>query len=309
MNRACAATCKSCLNWPMAHKETTVGRSFRSAASHATHAVRKLGLRSQGTERAYAQALAGVAQFIREMGLNGGLQHELTTTIAQMYLDIRSQEVGQKTLDLDRQAMQAVLGEKLPVVKSELEQTLNSRAYTPQQIHRVAAAQTDRNALATQIAHNAGLRAHELLTLRPVNERPADTHRAYRSDRFTGRQNVVIYTVEGKGGLCREIAIDEELAKRLEACRFDKPITVYDRGIGYITHYDIGGGQKWSNSFGAAAERALGWSNGAHGVRHTFAQERMNTLQGAGYEYRHALEIVSQEMGHFRPEITEVYLR
>ena len=35
----------------------------------------------------------------------------------------------------------------------------------------------------------------------------------------------------------------------------------------------------------------------------------MNTLQGNGYEYREALEIVSQEMGHFRADITEVYLR
>ena len=85
--------------------------------------------------------------------------------------------------------------------------------------------------------------------------------------------------------------------------------TVYDRDIGYRTQYDIGGGQNWSNSFSAASNRELGWSNGAHGLRHEFAQERMNALQGAGYEYKEALEIVSQEMGHFRPEITEVYLR
>ena len=35
----------------------------------------------------------------------------------------------------------------------------------------------------------------------------------------------------------------------------------------------------------------------------------MSTLQGMGYEYRDAMEVVSQEMGHFRPDITECYLR
>ena len=34
-----------------------------------------------------------------------------------------------------------------------------------------------------------------------------------------------------------------------------------------------------------------------------------NTLQGLGYRYENALAVVSQELGHFRPDITEVYLR
>ena len=48
---------------------------------------------------------------------------------------------------------------------------------------------------------------------------------------------------------------------------------------------------------------------GAHGVRHSYAQERMSELQKSGMTRDSALEIVSQELGHFRPEITEVYLR
>ena len=225
------------------------------------------------------------------------------------YLEARSQEVSQKTLDMDRQAMQAVLGEKLDVVKSEIESAQTSRAYTPEQAALVAGAQSDKHSLATQIAENAGLRAHELLTLRPAEERPADTHREYRDDRFAGRENVAIYTVEGKGGLCREVAIDRDLAAKLEERRLDEPRTVYDREVRYEQHYDLGGGKQWSDSFSKAAERELGWSEGAHGLRHEYAQERMNTLQENGYNYQEALEVVSQEMGHFRPEITEVYLR
>lgn len=64
-----------------------------------------------------------------------------------------------------------------------------------------------------------------------------------------------------------------------------------------------------SNSFSAASKRTLGWSHGAHGVRHTYAQTRMEELQQLGRIYQEALEIVSQELGHFRRDITEVYLR
>lgn len=281
--------------------------SFRSAASQATHAARGLNLDSVRTEKNYEQALKNVAEHLQENRL-GNLQ-SLNAETAKQYLEHRAEEVGQKTLDMERQAIQAVIGEKLPVIKSELQQTLESRAYTTEQAAIVAAAQTEKHSLATQIAENAGLRAHELLTLRPVEERAADTHREYRDERFTGRENFAIYTVEGKGGLCREVAIDKELAARLEERRLDEPRTVYDRDVKYEQHYDIGGGRNWSNSFSAASNRELNWSNGAHGLRHTYAQERMNTLQAAGFEYNQALEIVSQEMGHFRPEITEVYLR
>lgn len=286
-----------------------MGKSFRSPEAQAEHAVRQLKLASQGTERNYEQALTGFAKFLKDAGFEKGLKKELNTTTAKMYLEARSGEVGQKTLDLDRQALQAVLGEKLETIKSEHQQVLESRAYTHDQVNLVAAAQSEKHSLATLIAENSGLRAHELLTLKRADERPADTHREYRADRFAGRGDIVRYTVEGKGGLCREVALSKDLADKLEARRFDTPKQIYDRGIGYKQQYDIGGGKKWSDSFSKASDRELGWSNGAHGVRHEYAQSRMNELQSNGYIYKDALEVVSQEMGHFRPEITEVYLR
>ena len=103
--------------------------SFRSSGAQAQHAARSLDLKSQGSERNYQQALTGVAQFIKEERL--GDLRGLSKETAERYLEMRSQEVGQKTLDLDRQAMQAVLGEKLAVVKSEQKQALESRASRP----------------------------------------------------------------------------------------------------------------------------------------------------------------------------------
>ena len=117
------------------------------------------------------------------------------------------------------------------------------------------------------------------------------------------------YTVEGKGGLVREVLIPRELAERLEARRLEAPQRITDRGIHYTPHYDLGAGKAWSQSFTTASERALGWSTGAHGLRHSYVQERMNELQERSMTYRAALSTVSQELGHFREDITEVYLR
>lgn len=267
----------------------------------------------------YEAALANVATWQKAehaAGREGGDLRSLTPAQAVAYLEQRGEVVGQKTLDQERQAIQLMqqhvtghlaLGERLPVIKSEQQQVLESRAYTPAQISAITERQTDKNALATEIAHAAGLRAHEILTLRRADERPADA-RPTRDEKFAVRQGER-YTVVGKGGLCREVLIPNELANRLEATRLEQPERVTDRGVYYQSNYAIGGGQRWSNSFSQASDAALGRSTGAHGLRHSYAQERMGELQRDGLSYRDALETVSQEMGHFRDSITEVYLR
>lgn len=299
---------------------------FRSADSQARHAIKqKLAIgkpshskeggdgriHSLGTARTYSDSLKGVAGFIAEYRLDpaGKGLASLSSETAQAYLEFRAQKVGQKQLDKDRQAMQILLGEKLAVTKSELDQALQSRAYTQPQIELIAEAQTMKHSLATLIAANAGLRAHELLTLLPIDERGASAHRTWSDERFEGRGDVKRYSVKGKGGLTREIAIDRALAEQLDSLRLAEPRTVTDRKIYYEQFYNIGGGKQWGDSFSKAAHRELGWSSGAHGVRHTYAQVRMRALQMLGRSYEMSLSIISQEMGHFRPDITEVYLR
>ena len=200
------------------------------------------------------------------------------------------------------------LGIRLDVVKSQRETRLSTRSYTSTQIARIASAQSKRNSLATQIAHNAGLRAHELLTIRPAHERQASTHREWNADRFAGRDGDR-YTVEGKGGLVREVLLSRELVAKLEATRLDEPRQVTDRGVKYAQHYDIGGGRSWSQSFSSAIQRELGFSNGAHGLRHSYSQERMKELQRGGMFYNDAKGTVAQEVGHFDKKTTGAYLR
>lgn len=164
--------------------------------------------------------------------------------------------------------------------------------------------QNDRNALATKLSYSAGLLAHELLTLRLVKEQTPDI-RPSDSLKFSHRDGK-IYTVVGKGGLIREVLIPNKLAQQLERHKLNEPVKVTDRNIYYQQHYNVAGGQSWSNSFSKTSNRVLGWSRGGHGLRHTYAQERMKEITQADYE--RVLKIVSQEMGHFRANITLIYL-
>lgn len=283
-------------------------------ASNVMKTIQGTHIKSVGTVRNYEDALSRVAQFVnRELSI--GLR-EITPEQAIQYLEIRSEEVGQKTLDMERQAIQAMMhftskklspDERLDVIKSEHQQILKCRSYTQDQVNIIADAQRPQNALSTQLAHAAGLRGHELFTLRRIEERGM-SERPALAEKFQGREGER-YTVQGKGGLVREVRIPTHLAKQLEAQRLPEPKHLTDRNIHYTQHYNISAGRSWAASFSRAANRSLGWSEGAHGVRHSYAQERMYELQNSGINRDKALEIVSQEMGHFRPDITETYLR
>jgi len=273
---------------------------FRSAKAQAEHAVSQkvaLGrgrhdhrddgcIHSVGTARNYGQALKIFTKYIQDHRM--GDLHSITVLEAQQYLADRATKIAQKTLDLDRQAIQMHLGTKLKVIKSERETCLSTRSYSVAQVERIAAAQSEHNSLATRIAYAAGMRAHELLTLWPVGERQASTHREWSAERFNGRTGAR-YTVEAR--------------------RLATPRQVTDRGVNYTQRYDINGGRAWSQSFSAASKRTLAFSNGAHGLRHSYAQERMEELQRSGLHYDAAKATVAQELGHFDKETTEAYLR
>ena len=267
---------------------------------------------SVGTVRNIRQCLTQIARHLAGDGLE---LPDLTPAKADAYLRSRAADLGQKALDGHRQALQKLLihvrgslsvGGKLTIVRSLKPSRKGGRAYAPHQVPMVAARQTAPNALATLIAHAAGLRAHELLTLARPAEQPPDVRPA-RPEKLDGRPGTD-YTVVGKGGLVRLVRIPDDLAERLEERRLDEPTPVTDRGIRYVSRYDVGGGEAWSRSFSRASHGALGWSRGAHGVRHGFAQQRMAELQ-RHLVYDDALEVVSQELGHFRPLVTEEYLR
>jgi integrase len=271
-------------------------------------------IKSVGTVRNYEAALTRVASYLSANKL--GTLRDLTLDKAVSYLSHRANGVGQSQLNMERQSIQVMMKNvtnqldvksSIEVVKSNIQGEFKTRAYTALQVDFIANRQQEKNSLATKIAYQAGLRAHELYTLLPINERKADIRTALAS-KFTGIEGVA-YTVIGKGGLVREIRIPIPLANQLEKFRLIAPAYITDRGIYYTQYYAINAGNRWSASFTAASKRALGHSNGGHGLRHSYAQERMMELKKKGLSRDRALETVSQELGHFRADITEVYLR
>ena len=266
-------------------------------------------IHSLRTLEKYANSLKLAGEWAQQ---ETGLKHlkEISTDTAQAYLEYRAASgIGQKQLDADRNALGFILDRNtLERVHAVSTPALQARAYTAEQVHVIASRQSDRHRLATEIAHQAGLRAHELFTLRRADEGQASTHRQWHPDRFNGREGYR-YIVTGKGGLHREVLLPTSLAERLEKVRLSAPKTVSDRGIHYTQRYNIAAGESWSKRFSEMSKRALGWSTGAHGLRHSYAQERMGELQGLGQPYYRAREIVSQELGHFRGDVVETYLR
>ena len=82
-------------------------------------------IHTKGTIRNYKGTLKRIAQYCTNSRIN---LYPLTPEMAVNYLEQRSEEVGQKTLDMERQAMQAMmthvthvveLNTKLPVIKCE----------------------------------------------------------------------------------------------------------------------------------------------------------------------------------------------
>lgn len=290
---------------------------FARATTQARNVIKGLTknnlVKSLGTARNYEQSLKTVAAWAKDIGING--IQAMTIEEAGHYLEYRSELVGQKALDMERQAIQAMMklngkldqSQTLTRTKSLKLVIRQSRAYTYAQVHAIAQKQTSSHQFATELAYAAGLRAHELLTLAKIDDRAADVRPRLQS-KLDGREGE-LYTVKDKGGLVREVLIPSQLAFQLEQIRLAQPTTIRDREINYLQRYEIGGGKKWSDSFSKASTRALYFSTGAHGLRHSYAQERMLELNKLGYNREAALATVSQEMGHFRPEITLVYLR
>lgn len=233
-------------------------------------------------------------------------------------MEERSEWVKQKTLDLERQALQLIYKQKLPYLRSNQQTILDKRSYSMSQVNLIVTFQTERDSISTWLCFFGGIRAHEAATILPLAERDPSLHRVWDPRLFSGLPPHKIYTVAGKGGLVRKIAVPLWLALKLEVRRRKNPIFVRDREVNYLSHYDICFGQALSQNFTTASKKAIGFSRGCHGLRHSYAKWRLQNLleyfetqpridQQCPEEL--ALLILSQELGHFRLDITYCYLR
>ena len=268
------------------------------------------------TRTTYLECLTAQAEYAKKnwrITLN-----RVTPDQAREYLTARAAHVGDKRLSQERCAL--ALLPQIRAVERELQTTRStqpgpgqlatvSRGLERWEIDRIQKHQNARNAFSTEAAAAAGLRASELHTIQRAAERAPSQRREWDPRRFEGYRDPTFYTVQGKGGLVRLVAVERELAERIEKRRHPEPVRVTDRGVPRLTRYNIAGGNAWSKSVETASKTALGQSLGAHSVRHSFAQARMSDHMDAGNDYEDALRLTSQELGHFRPEIALTYLR
>jgi len=188
-----------------------------------------------------------------------------------------------------------------------------TKSYTEEQMKVICSHVTARNAFSIMLCLVSGIRVHELLEIRRKEERSttevelSNEKKEARNLKFIGLQGT-IYTVRGKGGLIREVLIPYYWAEELEKKRCKNVIELFDRGVKYYSFYDISGGNALSKCFSRASKKYLGWSTGIHSCRHDHAKMRLKTVYTLTKKFALALLIVSQELGHFRPQVSRVYL-
>jgi len=268
---------------------------------------------SFGTEHTYISCFCQIKRFLDEKKL--GSLSNMSKKTAIRFLKKYRHIYQEPTLKKYRQALQHILrhnnklgeNEILTIFASKIESVQKTRAYSLHEVMSIIDHMNERDVLSVMICFYAGLRAHELLEIRRIKERAPDT-RPSEPTKFFGEKGV-FYTVKGKGGLIRVIILPFYLAVQLEKRRLESKRKVKDRKIMYESYYDLNGGKNLSNRFSVVSKRVLGYSRGLHGLRHSFAQCRYRKLISLTKDKSIALQTVSQELGHFRPEITLVYLR
>lgn len=294
------------------NKLTPLGKLARDmVAEKVSHGTSRAEAKSQGlissigSERTYREQLKGYLDWRKAMGLP--IIGPYYSFESQEYLDQIAEVRGQKSIDQARQALQIVFATKLEHVASAISVRRRDKYIGRDVLQKILAPLSDRHALSTLICLDSGLRARELLALRWSHElRPTPT-RNWSSKLFLGRDNFTRYCVHGKGGLIREIALSNSIAAELERHRLAIPIMHRDREVNIPTVFDIGGGQNFSNRFCRASFEATQQHFGAHCLRHTWARNRFAILL-QHTDHKEAMEIVSQESGHFRLQITLTYL-
>ena len=262
-------------------------------------------IRSRGTALAYRNCIANFLSFRAA----GGYPHAGPFLRVEMdeFLHLNSLTWQQKTVEQHRQALGKVFSIDLPRYRAAVPSYVRGRAYTEAEFERILEVIGQKHRLPIALLYRCGLRTEEILRISDIEIRKPSPQRPWRDDLFTGLTDVIVCTCTGKGGLTRRIAIPVRLYSELEQYRLDQPTIVRNRGKDLESHFDLVGGQALSMAFTRASRLALGFGLGAHGLRYSYIQRRLSQLEALGFSPLDRLAICSQEVGHFREDITLHY--
>lgn len=271
---------------------------------------------SDGTRRQYKRVLQSIATWCAKT--EGMALEDMTLEQASSYLALRSRCIGQTQLNTEYRVLNALMASRSeyptvplnrPASTAPEKKKEKTRAYTDAQIALLASYQSERMSVSIRVADAAGLRAAELLTIARIEECPPTSHPAWTLPVYPEREGWTRYTVKGAHDRVREVRLPAAVAEELEARRRDTPITVHDRRIEFVSRYDIAGGRVFSTQFSKVSKRLLGRSHGSDGLRHSYVERRLEELLRGRRRYPEAIAIISQEIGHIRPDTAKSYLR
>ena len=142
--------------------------------------------------------------------------------------------------------------------------------------------------LTAKIQCETGARISEITHIKP------DQLRGVGKDPFGGRE-VGVLNIQGKGGKWRELYLNKETYAELKK--------VTEDGLFKVAK------TTYTNAVRDAALVAGQRYTGTHDFRHSWVQARYNSILEMGYGTHQALSATSSDIGHVRPDITEVYLK
>lgn len=178
-----------------------------------------------------------------------------------------------------RVSFREAINELRPGAKDALENPDRNRGYVdPRGV--IAEINNPVSNLVATIQLEGGARCHEVTQI--------------RADQL--REGNQIDLTNTKGGMPRTIEVKPETFQRLQK-------TLNERG-GVIRVNQ----STYRNHVAEAASRAGEVNSGTHDLRYNFAQHRYMELTKDGYAPEQAHYLISEEMGHHRPDITLHYL-
>lgn len=154
-----------------------------------------------------------------------------------------------------------------------------------------------RESEAIRLAYAQGLRIHEVTKL----DR-ATLLNALKTNKLT---------IKGKGGLIRQVPIRNQASRdHIKQLAIQTPATSYKVFVlkNEQTHEVIKGIQNFIQNYRYKVVEPGGHNITYHGLRHTYCQERYKELIQSGKNDHNARLQISRELGHFRIEITNIYL-
>ena len=294
-----------------------LGKYLATGKSRHKHREQKW-LHGRRTIDHYRQVLTRASQWMIDNGYPRGLEN-IDEKLFGHFLQQRASRLTQDGLNYESAIVRRIVPQlrdmerpRVVALKEPTSRSTENRANTLGEAQAIIDRLDPDDALSACLVANTAVRVSEPPTLADPRDRPPSRHRTWSAERYDGMGPGGEYTVIGKGGLVMPIWVPQHLVRAIEAKRLPVPVWEKDhRGTWFRRYFDLPGGSAFGKRYAVASKAVVGerGHKGVHGLRHMFAQIRLVYHMDQGRSYKEARRLVSQQVGHFRDQITKTYLR